>query len=287
MIAGISIKNVIVFIALTVGFYACDAGAKKLERKPKTRVRVVEKVEKELVSIYESPAPSTVYKRMVKKQSKWKNSVIELNDTLVSPAFKLGELLSELTFSVESKDHKKMAGNLRQIQLVYERLQLADTNLNTLMLLPEKVLLKHKELITFSSEFYSNTIELLRMYARESDLAALKVGVYVHQMNFILKNQTQIDSVIFEELLQFQRASAQNLLVSLVDLKGEEKFELFREKIHQILSCFDRLKQDGTPEVVFKDENDVYLIRGGFNYKLDEKVLVDLEQLLANFHQLN
>jgi hypothetical protein len=279
----ISRYSIVAIVFALCGLSACDSGAKKLEKKPKTHLRKKKHEEKELISVYENPVPSEVFNLLSTNLTRLKKLSLKESDTIAGHAFVLGGLLSELTMSLEIKDGKSVLNSLESIQQSFQKLNMQDASLDKVLTMPEKVVLKRKDLFSVSETLYSKTTDFLKISGRDNDLAAVKMGAFIHQLNVLIVNRSKIPEDKRVQMLQLQRASAQNILVYLVELNQNQRIEGFKNQMERILSCFDRMQPKGQPEVIFKEEDGVYRINGGAEYISDAKFFSDMENILLNF----
>lgn len=279
-------RNMIVMILVVFcGFSACDAGAKKLERKPKTHIGKKEKEEKGLVMVYETPAPSAVFGILSTDLKKMKLMKFNLGDTINDPAFELGRMIAELSIASEKKDQYSIYRSLQQIHGVFNQLKITDRSLDSLLTQSEKVVLRKVDLQQKANELYPKVKELFIISGRKSDLAAVKMGVFVHQMDFILTNQKKIAKDKMAELLEFQKATAQNLLSNLIDVDDNGRIDHYQTQLERILSVFDEMNFTSQPELIYQDEQGVYVISGGREYSVEGEVITDLQDIVRNFNE--
>lgn len=274
----------LVLVALC-GFSACDSGAKKLERKPKTHVRKKKKAEKGLETIFETPAPSAIYAMLSSDLKKLKGIPLNSSDTIVDPAFKLGRMIAELSMASEKKDQYAIYKALQQVHGLLGQLKITDRSLDSLFMQSEKIVLKKVDLQQKADALYPKIKELFKVSDRKSDLAAVKVGAFVHQLDFILINRKKIAKDRMAELLEFQKATAQNLLSNLIDVDGNGRIDHYKMQLERILSVFDKMKFTAQPELIYKDEKGVYIISGGREYSVEEEVMTELHEIVLNFNQ--
>jgi hypothetical protein len=273
---------VLLILVALCGFSACESGAKKLERKPKTHVRKKKKEGKGLVTVFETPAPSAVYSLLSRDLKKLKGNTSNIEDTIADPAFMLGVLIAELSMAGEKNDQYAIYKSLQKIHKVFGRLKITDQSLDSLMSQSEKIVVKKMDLQQKATSLYPKVKELFTISGRKGDLAAVKVGVFVHQMEFILSNQKKIGKERLAEVIEFQKATAQNLLSDLVDADQNGRIEIFKSSLEQILSVFDNMKFTAQSELIYKDENGVYIISGGREYQMDERLLDELYEVIKN-----
>jgi hypothetical protein len=276
---------IVMILAVFYGFSACDAGAKKLERKPKTHIGKKEKEEKGLVMIYGTPAPSAVFGLFSTDLKKMKVTTFNLGDSINYPSFELGRMIAELSLASEKKDQYSIYRSLQQIQRVFRQLKITDRSLDSLMTQSEKVVLRKADLRQKADELYPKVKELFIISGRKSDLAALKMGIFVHQMDFILTNHKKIAKDKLAELLEFQKATAQNLLSILIDVDDQGQMDHFQTQLERILSVFDKMNFTFQRELIYQDEQGVYVISGGREYSVEGEVITDLQDIVQNFNE--
>lgn len=277
---------ILLVLIASCGFSACDSGAKKLERKPKTHVRKKKKAVKGLVTVFQTPSPAEVYSLLSSDLKKLKSIKLNSSDTIADPAFNLGRMIAELSMASEKNDQYAIYRSLQQIHNLLGQLKITDLSLDSLMTQSEKVVLKKTDLQQKAVQLFPKIKELLTVSGRKSDLAALKVGAFVHQMNFILINRSSIAKSKLSDLLDLQKVTAQNLLSELVDVNGNGRNDLFKAQLERILSVFDQMNYTAQPELIYKDENGVYIISGGKELEVDQQLLVELYEIVKNFSQI-
>lgn len=276
---------IILVLVAFCGLTACDSGAKKLEKKPKTHVRKKVKEEKGLITVFETPAPKELYSSLSAQLGKLKEIAVVSEDTLSDPAFVLGALFSELSFVAEKKDQRKIHSTLQKIQGSFTSLGITDQSLDSLLGLPLKVSLKNNSLSQKADELFPKVKELMRVSGRDIDLGVIKVGVLVHQLDFVLSNRSEISKLKLNDLLDLQKSTAQNLLSSLVELENNGRLDVYKLQLESVLSSFDTMQSTSQPELIYKNDDGVYIISGGKELEFEEESLSELHGIIKSFNQ--
>ena len=279
----------ILVAGLAIGaLIACSDGAQKLERKPRTKLKVTKKKEletkNEILVLARIPGPSENFTRLKPVLGKFNASLLSVltqTDSLVIGSLQAGYLLADLTYSGAFERKKEVLRILADLNKSNQGLGMVDSTALSFLALSHKTKGYKDSLKKITTERYTDFLAQLRNRGRTDVVTFVRIGTWIETMHILLstpvskKNQKEMDA-----FLSAQKLVVDNLLILLVDEKNNIEVEFFRDKLSTILESFDAMKANVEAITVSK-EGDTYVVKGGKKIEVDRPSLLKLKTLIV------
>lgn len=255
---------------------SCEGGAKRLDKKPKTHVLKEEEPERQVVSVYRTENAMdrpAAFRNLKLNKDKFKSNVE--GGSLFELGMHFEDAAVLLTGPVQKKERAFVLKKLSELSETLEDLNIASDSLNDLIAsgkFPES---------SFMNELFSSSQAALTEKGNEIHAQIMAIGNWVEHMHLVLSSP-KIRQVDFQRaFLEYSKITAQNHLLSLVELGEAEEVDGYITDLNRIIRLLDRFSMKETPLEISRDTEGAYVIKGGAEILSDQQLLVELTELIG------
>lgn len=266
-------------------FLACSDGAKKLEKKPRTKLKIAKTkvVEHEKLSLFRVPGPTEQFIRIKSVFSKFTPALMSIpkeTDSLVLGALHTGYLLTDLAYAGSFSRKNESLQILNELKNFENKLGVNDSTIPQFLALSPKIKGYADSLKKITSEHYQLMMIKLRANKKPDLVTFVRIGSWVEMMSLLIGTEKAKGSESkMDSFLSAQKLVVENLLLSLMEEKNRVEVEFFRGKLTEILECFDGMvAKTETPVLI--EQKDVYVLKGGRKVDISTKDKEKLKLLI-------